>query len=47
MGNNTNECSKTCWDLLELTERQTELIVKLTLKVKELEALLEGVAAEP
>lgn len=34
-------CSKVCWDLLELTEKQAELIQKLTLKVKELEALLQ------
>ncbi len=35
-----SECNKVCWDLLELTEKQAELIQKLTLRVKELEALL-------
>lgn len=34
-------CTKVCWDLLELTERQAELIHKLTLRVKELEAILD------
>lgn len=36
------KCSKVCWDLLELTEKQAELIQKLTLRVKELEALEQG-----
>jgi len=37
-----SDCSKVCWDLLELTNKQAELIQKLTLRVKELEALLGG-----
>lgn len=41
MEGNTNKCSKVCWYLLELTELQTKIIKDLTLKVKELEALLE------
>lgn len=36
----TNGCSKVCWELLALTEQQTEIIKKLTLRVKELESLL-------
>lgn len=36
-----NECTKICWDLLELNEKQAELIQKLTLRVKELEAFLD------
>ena len=41
MTNSPRKCSKICWDLLELTERQAELIHKLTLRVKELEAILD------
>lgn len=35
------KCSKVCWGLLELTEKQKDIIERLTLKIKELEALLE------
>lgn len=34
-------CSKVCWDLMELTERQATLIARLTLRVRELETILE------
>lgn len=40
-GNRQTRCSKACWELMELVERQAETIKKLTLKIKELEALLE------
>ena len=36
------KCSKVCWDLLELTESQTEKIKKLTLKIKELESIIDS-----
>ena len=35
------KCSKVCWELLELTEKLKDIIERLTLKIKELEALLE------
>ena len=35
-------CSKVCWELLELTEQQTETIQKLTYKLKELEAIVNA-----
>lgn len=39
---NDRLCSRVCWELLELTERQTELIKKLTYKLKELEAIVNA-----
>lgn len=42
MENRKNKCSKVCWDLLELTEKQSALITKLTLRVKELESVLRA-----
>jgi len=41
MGKNGIRCSKVCWELLELTEKQAELIQKLIVRVKELEAILQ------
>ncbi len=35
-------CSRVCWELLELTEKQTELIKKLTYRLKELEAVVNA-----
>ena len=35
------KCSKVCWDLMELTEQQAALIAELSLRVKELETILE------
>lgn len=37
----TKKCSRVCWELLELTEKQAEVIDKLVYKIKQLEALLE------
>ncbi len=39
MSQEQKKCSKVCWELLELTEKQEEIIKRLTLKIKELEAL--------
>lgn len=36
-------CSNVCWGLMELVEHQTELIKKLALEIKELEAILAGI----
>jgi len=34
------KCSKVCWDLIEIVEKQANLIKKLTWQVKELESIL-------
>lgn len=39
---NDRLCSRVCWELLKLTEKQTELIKKLTYKLKELEAIVNA-----
>ncbi len=33
-------CSKVCWELLELTEHQADVIKRLTHKIKELENII-------
>ena len=43
MKKQTLKYSKVCWELLELTEQQAELINKLVVRVKELESILEVV----
>lgn len=37
------KCTKLCWELMELVESQAELIKKLALEIKELEAILAGI----
>ncbi len=36
------KCSKVCWELMDLVEHQAGIIKKLTLQIKELEAILAG-----
>lgn len=38
----TSRCSKVCWELMELVEKQAKLIRRLVLRVQELEAVLEA-----
>ena len=36
------KCNKICWELMELTEKQAEIIKKFSVKIKELESIIES-----
>ncbi|MFW6015056.1 MAG: hypothetical protein ACOCRK_01310 [bacterium] len=37
-----NNCSKVCWELMELTEKQAKTIKNLSMKIKELESIIQA-----
>jgi hypothetical protein len=36
------KCNKICWELMKLTEKQAKIIKKFSIRIKELESIIES-----